>query len=108
GQAVDGAIADAFGLDHPRGVLINGVDPRGPAAAGGLRVGDLVIGVDGVSVDDPESLRYRIATLVPGTTAELDLLRGGEVVTIEVAVAPPPEIPPRDVRQLGPAGAFAG
>jgi serine protease Do len=108
GQAVDRSLAEAYGLDRPAGVLINGVDPKGPAGRAGLKVGDVVGAVDGHAVDDPESLRFRLATLDLGATAKLQVRRGSDTVELSLPVEAPPEDPPRDQRVLGSGSPLAG
>ena len=46
--------------------------------AAGLKTGDLVIAIDGVPIDDPSSLNYRLATKGIGATAKLGILREGK------------------------------
>jgi len=96
GQGVTAEIADGLGLDRPAGVLVNAVHPAGPAAGAGLAVGDVIVALDGRPVDDPEALRYRIATLSPGDEAILSVLREGERRDLAFPVALPPDAPPRD------------
>jgi len=72
---LDPAHAAAAGL--PSGALVEAVVPGGPASQAGLQPGDIVTGVDGVSVDathpfDPGSLG-----LSPGESAVLTVVRGG-------------------------------
>ncbi|MGK9232754.1 Do family serine endopeptidase [Inquilinus limosus] len=108
GQAIDRGLAEAYGLDRPAGVLINGVDPKGPAGRAGLKVGDVVTAVDGHAVDDPESLRFRLATLDLGATAKLTVRRGRDTAELSLPVEAPPEDPPRDQRVLGGRSPLAG
>ena len=100
GQAVTAEIAPTLGLTRPFGVLINGVHPRGPAARAGLEIGDLITAVGGRRVDDPQALRYRMATLPIGETTTLGVLRKGRELTLTVALKPPPEDPPRNITEL--------
>ena len=108
GQAVTAEIASTLGLPKPLGVLINGVHPRGPAARAGLRVGDVVTAVGGRRVDDPQALRYRIATLPIGETTTLGVLRQGRESTLTVALKSPPEDPPRNVTELSGRNPLGG
>src|ERR1700758_564646 len=52
-QAVTPEIADGLGLKRPEGALVASVVAQGPAARAGLRTGDLILTVDGLSVEDP-------------------------------------------------------
>jgi Do/DeqQ family serine protease len=108
GQPVDAALAEAAGLDRPAGMLVTAVDPRGPAAEAGLAVGDVVTDVDGRTVDDPEALRYRLATLDIGAVATIGVRRDGETLSLALPVRTAPEDPPRDLATLGGATPLAG
>lgn len=100
GQTVTADIAEGLGMERPRGVVIRKVYKDGPAAAAGLKLGDVVLLVGGHKVVDTEGLNYRIATLTIGEKAELNILRGGKEKTLVMALAPPPEQPPRKITKL--------
>ncbi len=82
-QLVTAEIAEAIGLDRPRGVLVAGLFRNGPADAAGLEVGDLITKVGGAEVSDPDSFGYRFATKPIGSSTDLQVLRNGEEVQIE-------------------------
>jgi len=90
------------------GVLINSVHGTGPADQAGLKVGDVVIAVNGREVEDPEALRFRIATLPVGTTAQLTILRGGQEKTLSVKLTAPPDRPDRDTSDIAGRTPFTG
>lgn len=91
-QAVTAAIAPAFGLlPGTHGALVSGTAADSPAAAAGMRPGDVVQSVDGAPVDGPRELALRVADVKPGHVAHLSLLRGGQVTTLDVTVAAMPE-----------------
>ncbi|MFV3073912.1 DegQ family serine endoprotease [Niveispirillum fermenti] len=96
GQAVTSDIAASLGLARPAGVLINQIRRGGPAEQAGLRVGDVVVSVNGKPVDDPDSMRYRVATLAVGGTTTITVLRQGREQTLSLRLIGPPEDPPRD------------
>ncbi len=96
GQTVTPEIAASMGLARSGGVIVSGVYESGPAERGGVRVGDIIVGVDGQEVADPASLVYRIATRPIGSSAKINLLRDGKSLEIEIALVGPPEDPPRN------------
>ena len=100
GQAVNTEVASALGMTHPTGVLVNDVYPGGPADAAGVHVGDVILSVAGHALDDPQALRFRIATLVIGEKADLAVWRRGGEVKLTLNLAPPPEDPPREQTEL--------
>lgn len=107
-QRVTPDIAEGLGLPRPTGVLVQNVVPDGPAAKAGLKVGDLVVGIGGQGVDDPESLYYRFATRAIGGKAALGVLRGGKDVSLVVVLEAAPESVPRDEVQLRARSPFSG
>ncbi|MCP5367361.1 MAG: DegQ family serine endoprotease [Hyphomicrobiales bacterium] len=100
GQPVTGDIAASLGLDRPVGILVNAIHPGSSAERGGLRVGDVVLAVNGRPVDDTGALKFRIAMLPVGTTAELTVWRNGKRRNLTMALAAAPEDPPRDTAEI--------
>jgi Do/DeqQ family serine protease len=92
-QAVTPDIADSLGLSRPVGALITSVLRDSPAAQAGLKPGDLILSIDGQSVDDPTAFDFRFATKPLGGTAELGLRRNGQAMTVKVALRTAPEYP---------------
>lgn len=81
GSPVRGQLADYFGVDE--GVLVTSVGDGTPAAAAGLRAGDVITALDGDTVDGLGTLRRRLAGVEPGLTFDIDVTRDGEAVTLE-------------------------
>ena len=50
-QQVNQALADSFGLPRPRGALVSQVEAGGPAAAAGVKPGDVILAVDGKDIE---------------------------------------------------------
>jgi serine protease Do len=100
GQSVTPDIAASLGLARPSGVLIDKVYDGGPAAAAGIKKGDVVVAVDGRPVEDADTLRYRIATKPINGSAELTVHRDGSDLDVQVKLSPPPESVPRDTSRL--------
>lgn len=100
GEVVTSDIAQGLGMARPNGVLVGEVYRGGPADRAGLRTGDVVLAIDGREVNDPQALRFRIATRKLGETAALDVLRRGQRITVGIALQDAPETPPRDLMQL--------
>ena len=101
---------DATSPDSAGGVLVTEVWQDTPAAAAGLRRGDIITRIDGTPVDDSIGVRNKVAFTRPGTTLELDVFRGDEVVSVplEVGVQPDGILNFRDGNQpLGAARTLA-
>jgi len=108
GQTVTAEIAASLGMPRPMGVLINDIHRLSPAHAAGLAVGDVVIAVAGRPVDDPHALKFRIATLPVGGTADLRAWRRGSERQVTLKLVAPPEEPPRDTTEIGGTNPLAG
>ncbi|MCB1542904.1 MAG: PDZ domain-containing protein, partial [Rhodoblastus sp.] len=107
-QTVSKEIADSIGLDRPVGALVADMNPKGPAADSGLKRGDVIVAVDGLSVDDPEGLGYRLATKPIGGTTEFSVLRSGKKTQVSVKLVPAPETPARDPVTIDAPSPFTG
>ncbi len=108
GQGVTADMFQALQLPRPYGVLLNGVAKGSPAEAAGLRIGDVITAVNGHETDDPEALRFRIATLPVGSTAQLTVMRGGQENVIQASLSSPPDSPARDMTEIGGRNPFSG
>ena len=93
GQIVTQDIALSMGLRRPAGVLISSVFLGGPADRAGIRVGDIITAVNGREVNDPEALKFRIATRPIGDSAIMDLLRKEQTRRVNFPIEAPPRLP---------------
>ncbi len=99
----------AAGLGLPQGqegALIAQLDPNGPAARAGLRQGDVVVAVDGRSLNRMRELPRAVAAVKPGTTATIDILRRGNAIQVPVVVGSTRQAE-RVVRAVAPVPASA-
>ena len=85
-QEVTADLADSFGLNRPKGALVSSVESKGPAAAAGIRPGDVVLAVDGHPIDQFGELSSRISAMRPGSQATLTLWRDRQDQTVRVKV----------------------
>ncbi len=86
-QELTPELADSFGLEGKKGVLVAQVTRGSPAEKAGLRQGDLIVSYRGEPVEDIGKFRNRISLTPPGTGAELDIVRGGKEQTVSVRIA---------------------
>ncbi|WP_425463367.1 DegQ family serine endoprotease [Methylobacterium terricola] len=107
-QHVTPDIADSVGLDHPTGVLVASMQPKSPAEEAGLKRGDVILAVDGQTVDDPEAFGYRFALKGIKGETKLTVLRGATRTTVPVRLGPAPETRPRDTLKVKTRSPFLG
>ncbi len=107
-QGISREIADGLGLDRPSGALVADVEAGGPAAAAGLRRGDIVEAVDGAPVEDQDAFGYRLATKALGGNAALTVKRGSVTTGLALKLIAAPETPPRETVKLANPSPFSG
>ena len=90
-QAVTPEIAETMGLRLPSGALVANVVAGSPAARGGLKLSDLIITIDGQSVEDPNAFDYRFATRPLGGKSEIEVQRGGKPVKLTIPLETAPD-----------------
>jgi serine protease Do len=90
-QDLSPAIRSAFKLSQEQGALISGVERGGPADKGGIQRGDVVVSLNGQPVQDSRDLRFKIASMKPGSTAHLQVLRNGQRRDVDVRLGERPE-----------------
>lgn len=96
-QDVDDKLASVMGLKETRGALVNDVTADGPADKAGLKVGDVILKVNGNAVDDVPDLRNRIAAIAPGTDVQLTIQRDESTKTVSLRLGEQP----KDLAQAG-------
>ena len=75
-QGLSGAVNRVYGFKN--GVLVQEVQPGGPAEKGGLKPGDIITAIDGRSIKDGDDLVNEIASRRPGSSIRLGYLRDGK------------------------------
>ncbi|MGJ7547808.1 DegQ family serine endoprotease [Pseudomonas alloputida] len=90
-QEVNKDLAESFGLDKPAGALVAQVLENGPAAKGGLQVGDVILSMNGQPIVMSADLPHLVGSLKDGEKAKLEIIRNGKRQTLDVAVGPMPD-----------------
>ncbi|MDR3711056.1 MAG: PDZ domain-containing protein [Capsulimonadaceae bacterium] len=77
-----------FGLVS--GAWVMQVDKDSPAGRAGIHAGDAIVSFAGKPITDELTLRPAIADAAPGTTVPVQLVRGGQTISVNVTVGSPP------------------
>lgn len=80
------------GFDTPHGPVIVAVEAGGPAAAGGVEAGDVVLSVDGRAVDTMAEVTAVVRRHWPGDVATIRVRRGGKFLELRVRLGATPQI----------------
>jgi serine protease Do len=103
-QRLSPDLVQAFKLENDHGALVADVIPDGPAAKAGIERGDIIVRFQGHKIQDSSELPRMVATLAPGTQADVDIVRGGKKLTIPVKLGTlKDEEPQEKVSRLQPS-----
>ena len=83
-EGLSGAVNRVYGFKN--GVLVQEVQPGGPADKAGLKAGDIITTIDGRSIKDGEDLVNEIASRKPGSTIRLGFIRDGKPSDTTVSI----------------------
>jgi len=76
-QSIDEETAEALGTEVERGALITGIEPGSAAEKAGLRVDDIIVGVDDKRIDNNRELANAIGLRGSGESVKIDYVREG-------------------------------
>ncbi|HLG98130.1 MAG TPA: DegQ family serine endoprotease [Bryobacteraceae bacterium] len=79
-------LAKQFGVPNDQGVAIAQVEPNSPAEHAGLKVGDVITGINGTPIQDVNEFRLQVAGFAPGTTIHLKVARNGNTLDVPVTL----------------------
>lgn len=85
-QPLTPELAKKFGVTEGEGVLVNEVFEKDPAAAAGIRPGDVITRIEGTVVDTPNRLSRVVASLPPGASTKVEIVRNLQRMVLEVAL----------------------
>lgn len=81
---MDTDLAEELGLKSAQGVYVNAVLPDGSAKEAGIREGDVIVGVNGTTVNTAPELQEQIGQKRPGDIVSVDIIRDGRSRSVKV------------------------
>jgi serine protease Do len=84
-QTITPSMAAGLGLARDYGVIVSDVWPRGPAEAAGLKVGDILVSVDGQPVENLPTVSYNFRLRDSKENVQLVVLRAGSQMSLSMA-----------------------
>ncbi|NIZ08243.1 PDZ domain-containing protein [Pseudooceanicola sp. HF7] len=108
GHSVDTDMAGALGLDHPEGLVIDGMHAESPFAVKGFQPGDVILEVDGLPVSSPAEMVFRMSVKGLGGDARITRLRDGKRDEVTVPMKAAPDLPARDPVETDGRGPIPG
>ncbi len=79
-------VAESLGLGKPRGAYVRNVEPSGPAAAGGIEAGDVILSFNGRDISKSTDLPRIVGDTKPGTAVPVQVWRKGATRELTVTV----------------------
>jgi len=89
-QPLTPELAKSFGVSADEGILVNQVMPKSPAEAAGIKVGDLILSLDGKPIKDARQMQRLVAEAEIGKTIEVVVLRDKTKRALKVQVGEMP------------------
>jgi serine protease Do len=86
-QEVTRDLATSFGLDRPRGALVNSVEKGSPADKAGVEATDIITSFDGKPVESSSDLPRIVGSTRPGSSSSLEVWRKGQTRKLNITVA---------------------
>ena len=79
-------LAEAFGVTRKKGVVVARVEAKSPAHKAGVKVGDVIVKVNGREVESSAQVRNEIGLLRVGSQVEIEVLRDGKKRQLKASV----------------------
>jgi serine protease DegQ len=83
---ISGELAQSLGLKATRGAIVGAIEKGSPAEKGGIRLGDVIVAVNGKAVGDVNQALNAIAEVAPGKSVPVKVIRKNAEIALEVTV----------------------
>ena len=105
GQPITSEIAASLGLPAMSGMIISELHELSPFSLAGIQVGDIITKVDGLDINSPEEMLYRMSVVGIGTTVDVSYFSQGIIKSVQIDLVEMPNIEAEQVI-LGPKFIF--
>ena len=83
-QEVNEEIADAYGLNKPKGALVASIENNSPSFKAGIKPGDIILKFDGKEIKKDRDLPRVVAGTRAGKNIELEIWRANRIINLKV------------------------
>jgi serine protease Do len=101
-QSITPTLAKGLGLAQDWGVVVNDIEPDGPAKSAGVEIGDVIQALNGKTVESASQLENEIYRLAVKDSVTLSLFRDGKTVKVIVPVHEREDDPQRFADMVNP------
>ncbi len=79
-------LAESLGIKGTRGAIIGAIERGSPAEKSGLKLGDVIVAINGRTVPDTNNALNAIAEVPPGKSVPVKVIRRNQEMTLDVQV----------------------
>lgn len=84
-------LAEQFGLDLNKGLILTSIAAAGPAEKAGLRIGDIITHIEEASIASGNAGMHIVAQTSPGDMITVRIIRGATAMSVAVTVSERPQ-----------------